>query len=337
MKISRTLPVLAVLMAGTACARREAPEVPAPPAAKVHLAPSVQGAGEGWVAATLTSSLRATLSTRIAASVKQVHVNEGQQVAAGALLVSLSDEDLQSGLRAAQAVVAAAAAQHRRIEALIKQSAAIPAEMDQANTQLAQAQAAMAQVQANLGYTQVRAPFAGVIQTRMVNEGAYAAPGTPLVEMEGRGPMELDASVSEEEAKDLRIGSKVAFETDTGKGTAQITALAPGGDPVSHRGALRARVIQGGGTLRTGTFARIKLPGSAATGSDLLVPRSALVLRGELSGVFVANAGRAELHWLSLGEVHGSSVPVRAGLAPGLQVIDQPEGLTDGQPVEVLP
>ena len=58
--------------------------------------------------------------------------------------------------------------------------------------------------------------------------------------------------------------------------------------------------------------------------------------RGELSGVFVARDGKAELRWLSLGDARGAAVPVRAGLKAGEQVIDLPGSLQDGQPVEIL-
>jgi len=96
-------------------------------------------------------------------------------------------------------------------------------------------------------------------------------------------------------------------------------------------------VLKGKDALRTGSFARLRLPAAQGQGpAGLSVPRSALVQRGELSGVFVARDGKAEMHWLSLGEPQGDRIPVRAGLAPGQQVIDAPEALVDGQPVEVL-
>ena len=337
MKRMLILSALATVLAGLACGRHSAPVVPPEPAVQVRLAAATPDAGAGWIAVTLTATRKATLSTRMAASVQRIRVNEGQQVAAGALLISLADEDLQAGLQAALAAEAAAAAHHRRIEALLKQEAAIPAEMDEASTGLAQARAAVAQVRANLGYTQIRAPFAGVIQSRMVDAGAFVGPGTPLLQLEGQGALELDGTLSEAEARGLRIGMRLPFEVDGRAGRAEITALATGGDPVSHRGTLRARILKGGPDFRTGSFARLRLPqGPAGNPEDRFVPGSALVRRGELSGVFVARDGKAELRWLSLGEAQGDRVPVRAGLAANDAVIAQPDGLHDGQPVEVL-
>jgi hypothetical protein len=65
------------------------------------------------------------------------------------------------------------------------------------------------------------------------------------------------------------------------------------------------------------------------------VPRSAVVHRGDLSGVFVLADGRAALRWLRLGEAEGEQLPVLAGLGPGDRVIDTPGTVRDGQKVEV--
>lgn len=335
------LSAVAMTLASLACGKHEASEQRNLSVARVKAVRESAGAPSGWVAVTLGATQRATLSTRMAASVKKVYVNEGQRVAAGALLVSLSDEDLQGGLKAAEAAVAAATVQHQRIENLLRQNAAIPAEMDQAKTQLAQAQAALAQVKANLAYTRIRAPFAGVVQARRVNDGDFVGPGTPLVEVEGQGAMEWVGSVSEAEARGLKVGQKLSFEADGQTGMAEITGLSTGGDPISHRGTLRARVLKGS-ALRTGTFGRLKLPVVPSSESpvqnagDIFVPESALVRRGELNGVFVAQNGKAELRWISLGERQGDRVPVRSGLAKGEVVIDAPGELKDGQSIEVI-
>ena len=149
-----TLSALALLLIAVGCQKHEAPTAITLPTARVHLISNVGGsAAESWVAATLSATQHATLSTRMAASVKKVHVAEGSRVAAGALLVSLSDDDLQSGLKAAEAGLAAAAAYHRRIEALQKQGASTPSELEMAQTQEAQALAGVASMKANSDLT----------------------------------------------------------------------------------------------------------------------------------------------------------------------------------------
>ena len=327
--------VIGALLGTAACGRRpQSREVTNLPKVAVSLVGQGVPEGGAWVAATLQSTRTANLSTRMAAQVKRVLVQEGQRVGAGTLLISLGDEDLQGQLKAAQTGLATVEAHHRRIAALQAQKAATPSELEQVQAQVAQAQAGVAAIRANIAYTQIRAPFAGVVQSRKVNEGDFVGPGMPLLELVGDGEQELVATVSEEEAKGLKTGSKLAFESEGAEGEAQVTGLAPGGDPASHKGTLRAKVLKPK-DLRQGSFARILVPGVKAAAQGLSVPQSALVQRGELTGVFVARDGRAELRWLSLGEGEGSYLAVRSGLKEGEKVIDHPGALQDGQPIEV--
>jgi len=309
---------------------REVKELP-----RVAVSLVAQGAPESgaWVAATLQSTRTANISTRMAAQVKRVHAEEGQRVAAGTLLISLGDEDLQGQLKAAETGLATVQAYHRRIQALQAQKASTPVELEQVEAQVAQAQAGVTALKANIAYTQIRAPFSGVVQSRKVNEGDFVGPGMPLLELVGDGEQELVATLSEDEAKGLKAGSKVAFESEGIEGQAQVTGLAPGGDPYSHKGTLRAKVLKPKG-LRQGSFARILVPGLLVA-QGVSVPRSALVQRGELTGVFIAKDNHAELRWLSLGEGDGAYLSVRSGLKDGEKVIDHPGALQDGQPVEV--
>ena len=321
--------ILGTLACGHKDARPEAKDLP-----KVAVSLVAQGSPDGgaWVAATLQSTRTATMSTRMAAQVRRVMAQEGQRVAAGTLLISLGDEDLQGQLKAAETGLATIEAHHRRIQALQAQRASTIAELEQVQAQVAQAQAGVDSLKANIAYTQIRAPFSGVVQSRKVNEGDFVGPGMPLLELVGDGEQELVATLSEDEAKGLKVGAKVKFNSEGVDGEAQITGMAPGGDPYSHKGTLRAKVLKPKG-LRQGSFARILASGLTVEG--LSVPRTALVQRGELSGVFIAKDGHAELRWLSLGEATGSFLPVRSGLKQGEQVIDHPGALQDGQPIEV--
>jgi RND family efflux transporter MFP subunit len=278
----------------------------------------------------------ATLSTRVAATASEVHVREGQRVARGQVLIALAAPDLQGALTAAEAGLAAAVAQEQRIRTLLAQRAATTAEQDQATAQRAQAEAGVVAARTNLGYAQLRAPFSGTVRTRRVEPGDLVGPGQPLLDLEGDA-LELSASLSEAEARGLSLGTNLPFEADGWKGTATVTALTPGGDPVTHRRAVLAKVTHTAGVLRTGDFVRLQLPATVRSGSRAWVPRSALVERGDLTGVFLATDGRAVLRWISVGEAVGEGVAVRAGLKDGDRVVDAPGALRDGQPVEVQP
>ena len=322
-----------LLIGGLACGRQEPKATVELPTASVRLVPGSSSVDAGWVAASLAKAEQATLSTRLAGTVKAVHVSEGARVAAGQLLLELEAGDLLGQLKAAETARDAAAAHFTRIQNLQAKGASTPSELEMAASNKAAAEGAVAAVKGQLAYAQIRAPFTGTVQRRDAQAGAFVGPGQPLITLEGAGALELTASLSEAESQGLKLGQKLRFEAEGRTGDAQITALAVGGDPLTHRRALRAKVLKPT-DLASGAFARIQVPGAAAkAGGPVAVPTSALITRGELTGVFVAEGGKAHLRWLSLGERSGSSVEVRAGLSAGEAVIDAPKDLKDGQPI----
>lgn len=328
-----TLLALALALAASPSYRAHA--APAEPTRVRAVRPGAPS-GVALVPASVAAARRATLATRVAATVFDVRVREGQRVRAGELLVSLSDSDVRGALSAAETGLSAAAAHERRIRELAAARAATPSELEMAGAQRAQAEAAVAQARATLAYTALRAPFAGTVQARRIEPGDLVGPGQPLVELEG-DELELRATLSQAEVRELAPGHVVRFQAGAARGEAVVTALSTGGDPLSHRRTLRASVRKVEGELRSGAFARIEIPAGEGVGGALWIPRSALVTRGDLTGVFVASGGRAELRWLSVGETAGDLVAVRAGLRPGEDVVDAPGPLRDGQAVEVLP
>jgi RND family efflux transporter MFP subunit len=304
------------------------------PAVRVRLVRAGSTTDAAWAPASVAAIERATVSTRMAATVKAVPVREGERVARGQAVVSLADADLRGAAAAAETMLAAAAAQEKRVRSLLAEGAAAQADLDMAAARRAQAEAAVAAARSNLEYAQIRAPFAGTIEARRVEPGDMVGPGQPLLVLEGDA-LELVASLSDGEAAGLSMGATLRFEAEGGSGTARVTALTPGGDPLSHRRGVHARIVQAGPGLRSGAFARIELPGGTGSVAHAWVPRSALVERGDLTGVFVASAGKAQLRWIAPGEPAGNGILVRAGLRPGEAVVDAPGSLRDGQAVEV--
>ena len=203
----------------------------------------------------------------------------------------------------------------------------------------AAASAAEAQVSAArdaLSYSSLRAPFAGRVAARRVNLGDVVSTGSPLVEIEGEGGLELKATVESAVAAALRPGARLKALVDGQAAplAATVSAIAPAGDPTTHRVELKADLPAAAG-LRAGLFARLLVPGVVAE-PTLLVPAAAVFERGGLSGVFVAAEGKARLRWIAAGARAGERLEVRAGLEAGEQVVLDPGDLADGAALRVV-
>ncbi|HTO95987.1 MAG TPA: efflux RND transporter periplasmic adaptor subunit [Myxococcales bacterium] len=323
--------MLGLVAAGCAAQARSDAAAGAPPAA-VEVVHGKLAAAPLWVAGTVTSADHAIISTRTAATVERVLVREGSRVQGGALLIRLADRDVRAQLAAARTALEAAQSNEQRVRGLVASGHAPAAQLDPLVAQRAQAEGQVRSLQAALAYSEMRAPFAGVVLSKLVSPGDLVAPGQPMLELAGAA-LEIVATLSEQEARDTRPGMDLPFAASGVEGMARVAALSPGADPVSHRGILRAAVVSSSGGLRPGDFARLQLSSSGGE-ERIWIPRSAVVHRGDLAGVFVAAGGRAELRWLAMGDERGDPVAVRAGLSPSDAVVKAPGALRDGDAVE---
>jgi len=336
---TRTFPILAVLALGlVACGGHETKEAPPPdlgPTRDVTTA-EAQGVGEvGEVAVpgTVRARQRAALAARIPASVAELPVRVGQWVESGAVVVRLDAAALRAALAAAEAGLKATQADLDRTKALLEKDAATARELDEMTARTAAAEAQVTAARDSLSYAELRAPFAGRVATRPVNLGDVVSPGMTLVEIEGRGGLEVRASIDPQTATLLRPGAKVTAMVDGQDGPleATVTSVAPAGDLTTHRVEVKAALPSRSG-LRAGTFARLLVPAPAGE-SRIRVPASAVFPRGGLNGLFVADDGTARLRWVAVGARSGDAVEIRAGLEAGERVILDPTGLVEGAPI----
>ena len=158
-------------------------------------------AGSGQI----TAVNSATLSTRVMGFVERIPVKVGQKVKKGQLLVAIKNTDLQAKKAQAEASIIEAKAgfqnaekDYQRFVNLFKQNSASQKELDDMTSRYEMAkaryEAAMqmgSEVDAQFAYTNIRAPFSGVVTNTHIDEGAMANPGMPLVSIEAQGVLKL--------------------------------------------------------------------------------------------------------------------------------------------------
>lgn len=274
---------------------------------------------------------RATLSTKLMGTVVAVLVREGDKVVAGQPLVRIDARDLTARAAQASASVADAEANHRealaqaaRIRALYADSAATKAQLDAAETGLARSEAAVRVAQgasAELGavsdYAIVRAPFAGVVTQRLVDPGAFAAPGAPLIAVQDASRLRIVVNAAPDAVRSLRRGSMVAATVEGRTVRAAVEGVVPA--DAGNLYTVNAVVPNADGALLAGSTATVAL--SLGTRAALLVPSPALRREGDLTGVVVRTATGDDLRWVRVGRAVNGAVEVTSGLRSGDQVV----------------
>lgn len=283
------------------------------------------------LAGTAAPVRRATIASRLMAAVEAVPVQEGDRVAAGALLVRLDARDLDARARQVDASTAEANAmlgQARpmavRMRSLYADSAATRAQLEGAEATLARAEAALraaaaagAEVSAQRPYASLRAPFAGVVTARHVDPGALAAPGVPLVAIEDQSRLRATATAAPEALARLRRGDTITVRFGEREIPGRVEGVVPAG--TGNLSAVNVIVENRGLGLGSGAAVTIAVPQGRRAG--VIVPADALVREGDLAGVVVRRGGVDGRVWVRTGNRIGSGVEILSGIAPGDTIV----------------
>jgi RND family efflux transporter MFP subunit len=204
-------------------------------------------------------------------------------------------------------------------------SQAAESRRDLARASEAQAAAALTQVRTSLANTQIRAPFAGVVTEKKADAGTFASPGMPLFTLEDTRSYRLEAMVDESDMRLVRVGGAVPVVLDSLQSAefrGKVAQIVPAADPASRSFLVKIE-LPADARLRSGLFGRALFPRGAR--AALLIPRTTIVERGQLRGVFVIDANQvAQLRYVTLGKPFGEQVEVLSGLQQGERLIAAP-------------
>jgi len=300
-----------------------------------------QAAAVEEVVGTVRAQLRATMEAKINGRITEMPVVLGQKIRAGELLVRLDAPEIKARLEQAEASLAQAERDWKRVSALFNQQAATRADYDTADSHYQVAKGALAEAKALMGYVEILAPFDGVVTRKWVDVGDQAAPGKSLVDIEDPSKLQLEADVPEAIAAKIQQGATMAVRIDetTEDLTGTVAEIAPMADPTTRtfRVKLDLPSLSDESTTRhspmSGQFARLIVPVSETI--SLRVPTSAVLQRGQMEIVFAVENQRAHLHLVKTGRRVNDETEILSGLASGdLVIVDNPYQLVDGQPVQ---
>ncbi len=201
-----------------------------------------------------------------------------------------------------------------------------------------QAKAEVRNAEAFLSYASVTAPYAGIITARHVDAGAMSAPGLPLLTIEDSSNYQLEASVEESQLSRIKMGDRVPVAIDA-LGQRElagiVSEIVPSGDPSSRSFLVKVR-IPTTPSLRSGMFGRARFAGEQQ--ESLTVPETAVISRGQLTGVLVVDeANRARFRLVKPGKRYEGRVEILSGLEAGERVVlEGLDRIQDGSPVSVV-
>ncbi|MGE5188932.1 MAG: efflux RND transporter periplasmic adaptor subunit [Gemmatimonadota bacterium] len=340
-------------------------------------------------AGTVKSRHESVLSAETSGRVAEVRAREGDAVRKGAVLAVLSDAELARQADAAAAEVAQARdllaqAMARRVEAeeryaadsaraaanlrksgddraraeeLFRRGFLSKAEMDQADTALANAEAdariaalgevnvkaidrevdslkarvdgaraSAAALAARERKMTVSAPFGGIVTKRSVEVGETAQPGSPLFVLADPRDIMIEAPIDESEAAKVRVGQKVRLFPDSYLGetfAGEVSEVMPTIEPskeVSRANTIRVKPLSPPKPLRLGMSVDVEVV-TGRKDDALQVPSSAIMEREAKKFVYVVHGGKAVRRDVTTGIANWDRTEILSGLSAGDAVV----------------
>ncbi|MEH8019762.1 efflux RND transporter periplasmic adaptor subunit [Rheinheimera metallidurans] len=280
---------------------------------------------------------RAVVSAQTSGRVLALPYDVGDVVPEGEVIARITDNEQQAALSNAKAQLAEAQArfmeadqQLNRIKDVFERGVVSKAEFDQAKAaqktaaaRVESGKAAINNAEQGLVYTQIRAPYSGILVQRLVDVGATVAPGTPLLEGVSLKDLRVEVDIPEHYIVALRQHNKARIILNNGASiTAKSLRIPPSANAATHsfRTLLELPEAEHEQPLFPGTL--VKVAFAIGNSEQILLPNSAIAKRAEISAVYVFNgAQQLEFRYVRTGKILADDkVVILSGLQHGEQV-----------------
>ncbi len=317
----------------------------APAVALVTAVAGPVGSAVQWDAV-LQAVRASTISAQTAGRITRRLVQAGDAIKTGQKLAEIDDRETNLAIARAEAQVASAQANLanatsalERARNLRRQGFVSQASVDTASAQYDAAVAARREADSGLrqakvagGFTDVIAPYDGVVTAVRFDVGDLATPGRPLIEIHAPGQLRAVAFVPTMRASALGAATKARVIVDDAGGQARAlpgssVTVIPAADAQSGTTEVRVDFTPPAARAEAAAWTpgrHVRVAFEVAAADTLTVPDRAVLRRSELQAVYVWNGERFVLRAVRLGRHLGDRVEILAGLKPGERIAEDP-------------
>lgn len=226
------------------------------------------------------------------------------------------------------------------LQTALQNSAEGSGNISSASAALKQAQAALAVTQASLERTIIRAPISGTVNSLSLDLGNFIQASTPVVTIANNSALEVEAYLTESDARDVRVGAPVSVDSGRISVRGTVTRVAPALDPVTKKIEVRVGLTDGAGTLINGQSVTLAIERTVQTSgsvpSRIIIPISALKIGANGISVFtVSTSSTLVAHPVVVGTLLGDKVVVEEGLTLDMEIVVDARGFQENEEVEV--
>ena len=276
--------------------------------------------------------MQSTLSSQIAGRVLSLNVKAGDRIKAGQVLATIDDRETQTGVLRSQAQLQQSDAELRQLQIALKRTQDLKAQgfvsaaaLDLAEAQYKAAQAGRdsagattQQAKVAQSFSKITAPYDAWVLETSAQAGDLALPGKPLMTVYAPQPLRvvMQWPASEKNSLPKLQDIQIQMGTETVKPVAM--QVMPNADGVSQTIGIKLDLPRTGVALQAAPGMQVRVRTAGISQAKGLVPASAILRRGEITAVYVAQGNGFAMKLVRLGADHGSAgVEIWAGLKEG--------------------
>ncbi len=269
------------------------------------------------------------ISAQTASRVIDLPVSKGKRVQTGTLLIQLADEDRTAQLKRAQAEVSNQQLEVAGARKLKKQGLQSENRLKAAEAALAAASANLSRAKLELDYTNIKAPFSGVLEERYVELGSHLQKGDEVARLVDDSILKAVARVSQQSAGKLSLGQTIKVRLLDGReAEGRVTYLSRVGDSETHSFRVEAEVPNPLGLLNAGVSAELRIAIGKETAHFLSPAALSLDDTGEVGVKTVSDEGVVGFYSITLVRTEPDGIWL-SGLPRQVRVITQGQGFVN--------
>lgn len=358
----RSLAILAPFFLLAACNAPPEPaqrEVARP--VKTLLIGATESSGQRRFPARVAAGRTAELAFRVPGTLQELSVKEGEQVSAGQRIAGLDASDFQLKLEERQTTFENARKNYERGRELVGNGAISKVDFDRLEAEFKNAQTALDAARQELSYTELKAPFAGVVARRYVDNYEEVQAKQPVLALQDLSALEVKFDVPERVIRSLRSSQdgdgqarelvqveaafeghpqksyrltfrEVATRADPQTQTFEVTYGMPKPEDITVLPGMTANVmvqLPSGVVTDEGQNGAVSVPVAALAGDPALQPRVWVVDEASMT---------VSSRPVQVGELSGREIEVLSGLHAGDRIaVAGAAYLAEGMPVTLMP
>jgi len=278
------------------------------------------------------------LSSQVSGIVQAYNADTGDAIKANTIVVALDPTDYQLALREAKANLlsvraryAAAKNSFMRAVKLLPEKVITTEAYEKIEAEYKSSQAAVSQVEAavdinqrRLDKTVIKAPFDGLVTSRLVEKGQNINIGDPVMAIADMQSMRVKIHVNERDYVYLDKDDEVAVLVEAypdASFSGQVDRIGVKANPNTNTFEVEILVANSNLVFKAGLTATVNITIDEIE-DTIMIPQNCVLFRKNRKEVFVvADGNRAEVREVELGRVDGSSVRIVKGLAPGDKLV----------------